>query len=59
VHGCYEELCALLEKLGYQVIEEPMADVRDLGVRVVAPLVALPQTSPPDPPLQKRGGTGS
>ena len=39
VHGCYEELCALLEKLGYQVTEEPITDVRDLGVRVVAPFV--------------------
>ncbi|WP_310395237.1 polynucleotide kinase-phosphatase [Hymenobacter sp.] len=55
VHGCYEELRALLEKLGYQVIEEPMTDVRDLGVRVVAPLVVLPPTSPPDPLSQKEG----
>ena len=54
VHGCYEELRALLEKLGYQITEEPITDVRDLGVRVVAPLGDLPQTSPPAP-LQKRG----
>ncbi len=44
VHGCYEELRALLEKLGYQVTEEPVLDVRDLGVRVVAPFA-----SPPSP----------
>ncbi|MBH8569572.1 polynucleotide kinase-phosphatase [Hymenobacter negativus] len=37
VHGCYEELRALLEQLGYQVLEEPIYDVRDLGVRVIAP----------------------
>ena len=47
VHGCYEELRALLEKLGYQITEEPILDVRDLGVRVVAPVVAV--TSPPSP----------
>ncbi|MBO2007642.1 polynucleotide kinase-phosphatase [Hymenobacter negativus] len=46
VHGCYEELRALLEQLGYQVLEEPINDVRDLGVRVVAPLT---ETSPPGP----------
>ncbi|MBF9224372.1 polynucleotide kinase-phosphatase [Hymenobacter ruricola] len=51
VHGCYEELRALLEQLGYQVLEEPMNDVRDLGVRVVAPLA-----SPPDP---LSGGEGA
>ncbi|SDX37577.1 polynucleotide kinase-phosphatase [Hymenobacter psychrophilus] len=39
VHGCYHELCTLLEQLGYQITEEPITDVRDLGVRVVAPLV--------------------
>ena len=37
VHGCYEELRTLLEQLGYQVLDEPMNDVRDLGVRVIAP----------------------
>ncbi|AMJ68184.1 polynucleotide kinase-phosphatase [Hymenobacter sp. PAMC 26628] len=37
VHGCYHELRALLEKLGYQIVEEPVTDVRDLGVRVVPP----------------------
>ncbi len=47
VHGCFEELHALLEKLGYQITEEPITDVRDLGVRVVAPLAAV--TSPPSP----------
>jgi protein phosphatase len=41
VHGCYEELRALLEKLGYQITEEPITDVRDLGVRVVAPTSEL------------------
>ena len=40
VHGCYHELRALLEKLGYQIFEEPVTDVRDLGVRVVAPLAS-------------------
>ncbi|MDO7876044.1 polynucleotide kinase-phosphatase [Hymenobacter sp. ASUV-10] len=55
VHGCYAELVQLLEKLGYQVFEEPITDVRDLGVRVVPPLVALTSTSPPDP-LSKREG---
>ncbi|GAB3588776.1 polynucleotide kinase-phosphatase [Hymenobacter daeguensis] len=49
VHGCYEELRALLEKLGYQITEEPITDVRDLGVRVTAPF-----TSPPAP-LPRRG----
>ncbi|MDB5267112.1 MAG: polynucleotide kinasephosphatase [Hymenobacter sp.] len=44
VHGCYEELRALLEKLGYQVFEEPITDVQDLGVRVVAPLVGRDAT---------------
>ncbi len=47
VHGCYEELRALLEKLGYQITEEPITDVRDLGVRVVAPLVVQAGASPP------------
>ncbi len=37
VHGCHEELRALLEKLGYQITKEPIADVRDLGVRVLPP----------------------
>ena len=35
VHGCYVELCELLEKLGYAVEEEAVLDARDLGVRVV------------------------
>ncbi|WP_460502131.1 AAA family ATPase, partial [Hymenobacter agri] len=47
VHGCYEELRALLEKLGYQITEEPITDVRDLGVRV---------TPPPSPLPSGRGG---
>ncbi|MBH8557280.1 polynucleotide kinase-phosphatase [Hymenobacter negativus] len=42
VHGCYEELRALLEQLGYQVLEEPINDVRDLGVRVAPPPGPLP-----------------
>jgi protein phosphatase len=37
VHGCYQELRALLENMGYQLHEEPIADVRDLGVRVTPP----------------------
>jgi protein phosphatase len=37
VHGCYHELVQLLTELGYQVTEEPVTDVRDLGVRVLAP----------------------
>ncbi|WP_019946750.1 polynucleotide kinase-phosphatase [Hymenobacter aerophilus] len=37
VHGCYDELLTLLGQLGYQVETEPMADTRDLGVRVTAP----------------------
>ncbi|GAA4047901.1 polynucleotide kinase-phosphatase [Hymenobacter glaciei] len=45
VHGCYEELCALLEQLGYQIVEEPILDVRDLGVRV----------TPPPSPFSARG----
>ncbi|WP_254245039.1 AAA family ATPase [Hymenobacter sp. BRD67] len=54
VHGCYDELCALLEKLGYQITEEPITDVRDLGVRVVAPLVVQAGASPPEH-LSKEG----
>jgi polynucleotide kinase-phosphatase len=34
VHGCYQELVALLDKLGYEVAAEPVTDARDLGVRV-------------------------
>ncbi|TYZ06635.1 polynucleotide kinase-phosphatase [Hymenobacter lutimineralis] len=34
VHGCYQELVQLLTELGYVVEEEPVTDVRDLGVRV-------------------------
>ncbi|WP_133272520.1 polynucleotide kinase-phosphatase [Hymenobacter radiodurans] len=34
VHGCYDELVQLLDKLGYVVEAEPVVDVRDLGVRV-------------------------
>ncbi|MBC6698677.1 polynucleotide kinase-phosphatase [Hymenobacter sp. BT190] len=34
VHGCYQELVQLLDKLGYTVQEEPRLDVRDLGVWV-------------------------
>ncbi|WP_223651286.1 polynucleotide kinase-phosphatase [Hymenobacter psoromatis] len=37
VHGCYDELVALLTQLGYAVMPEPVADARDLGVRVSAP----------------------
>ena len=37
VHGCYDELVQLLTNLGYTVEEEPVQDVRDLGVRVTAP----------------------
>ncbi|GAB3634496.1 polynucleotide kinase-phosphatase [Hymenobacter arcticus] len=37
VHGCYTELCELLEKLGYVVEEEEVRDARDLGVRVTPP----------------------
>ncbi|NVO29696.1 polynucleotide kinase-phosphatase [Hymenobacter lapidiphilus] len=37
VHGCYDELLTLLGQLDYQVETEPMADTRDLGVRVTAP----------------------
>ncbi|WP_426058996.1 polynucleotide kinase-phosphatase [Hymenobacter sp. B1770] len=44
VHGCYEELRALLEKLGYEIFEEPIEVVRDLGVRVIAPLVGRDAT---------------
>jgi predicted kinase/diadenosine tetraphosphatase ApaH/serine/threonine PP2A family protein phosphatase len=50
VHGCYEELVQLLEKLGYEVVEEPINDVRDLGVRVVPPLA-----SPPGPLSEGEG----
>lgn len=34
VHGCYDELVQLLDKLDYVVEEEPVVDVRDLGIRV-------------------------
>lgn len=34
VHGCYQELTQLLDRLGYAVEAEPINDVRDLGVRV-------------------------
>ncbi|MGI4834777.1 MAG: polynucleotide kinase-phosphatase, partial [Janthinobacterium lividum] len=37
VHGCYDELLALLGDLGYQVEAEPVADGRDLGIRVTPP----------------------
>ncbi|WP_375418192.1 polynucleotide kinase-phosphatase [uncultured Hymenobacter sp.] len=37
VHGCYDELLALLGQLDYQVEAEPVADDRDLGVRVTPP----------------------
>jgi protein phosphatase len=36
VHGCYQELVQLLTELGYAVEEQPVTDVRDLGVRVTA-----------------------
>jgi protein phosphatase len=49
VHGCYVELCELLEKLGYVVAQEAVLDARDLGVRVVR------GTSPPDPLSKKEG----
>lgn len=49
VHGCYDELRALLGRLGYEVREEPMVDARDLGVRV---------TPPPYPFAFGRGGAG-
>ncbi|MGI4867053.1 MAG: polynucleotide kinase-phosphatase [Janthinobacterium lividum] len=49
VHGCYTELCELLEKLGYAVQQEAVLDARDLGVRVVR------VTSPPDPLSKKEG----
>lgn len=42
VHGCYDELVQLLGKLGYVVEEEPVVDVRDLGVRVTPPPGPLP-----------------
>ncbi|RZK37705.1 MAG: hypothetical protein EOO61_08660, partial [Hymenobacter sp.] len=42
VHGCYDELLALLGKLGYIVEEEPIRDARDLGVRVMPPPGPLP-----------------
>ncbi|WP_022824821.1 polynucleotide kinase-phosphatase [Hymenobacter norwichensis] len=38
VHGCYQELVQLLTELGYSVEEQPITDVRDLGVRVTAPV---------------------
>ncbi|WP_236668676.1 AAA family ATPase [Hymenobacter rubidus] len=56
VHGCYEELRALLEKLGYQITEEPITDVRDLGVRVAPPLAVQAGASPPDPLSEKGEG---
>ncbi len=37
VHGCYDELLALLGQLDYRVEAEPVADDRDLGVRVTPP----------------------
>jgi protein phosphatase len=37
VHGCYDELLALLGDLGYIAEAEPVADVRDLGIRVTPP----------------------
>ncbi|MET4106118.1 polynucleotide kinase-phosphatase [Hymenobacter sp. UYP22] len=37
VHGCYQELVQLLTELSYAVEEQPITDVRDLGVRVTAP----------------------
>nr|WP_262489956.1 polynucleotide kinase-phosphatase [Hymenobacter sp. AT01-02] len=37
VHGCYDELLALLTQLGYVVHTNPTEDVRDLGVHVTAP----------------------
>jgi polynucleotide kinase-phosphatase len=48
IHGCYRELCELLEQLGYAVEEEEVKDARDLGVRV---------TPPPAPPLRERGAS--
>ncbi|SMB98824.1 polynucleotide 3'-phosphatase [Hymenobacter roseosalivarius DSM 11622] len=42
VHGCYDELVQLLGKLDFVVEEEPIVDVRDLGVRVT-------RTPPPSP----------
>jgi polynucleotide kinase-phosphatase len=53
VHGCYTELCELLEKLGYAVQQEAVLDARDLGVRVVRTSPA--QTSPPSPLSKKEG----
>ncbi|SNC61888.1 polynucleotide kinase-phosphatase [Hymenobacter gelipurpurascens] len=38
VHGCYEELVQLLTGLGYAVETEERKDLRDLGVRVTAPV---------------------
>jgi polynucleotide kinase-phosphatase len=49
IHGCYRELCELLEQLGYAVKEEDVKDARDLGVRVVR------ATSPPSPLSKKEG----
>jgi polynucleotide kinase-phosphatase len=48
IHGCYRELCELLEQLGYAMKEEEVKDARDLGVRV---------TPPPAPPLRERGAS--
>ncbi|NML65510.1 polynucleotide kinase-phosphatase [Hymenobacter sp. RP-2-7] len=49
VHGCYDELLALLGTLGYVVEDEPVVDARDLGIRV---------TPPPGPLPSGRGGAG-
>ena len=37
VHGCYDELLTLLGQLDYRVAAAPVADDRDLGVRVTPP----------------------
>jgi len=50
IHGCYDELVALLDKLGYVVEAEPVLDPRDLGVRVT-----LAPVPPPAPLLRGRG----
>ena len=54
IHGCYVELCELLEKLGYAVQEEAVLDARDLGVRAVRVDIQgsdTPLASEPDQPL--------